>query len=246
MNSSGRSLNSSKLAFDEINRQTGFYPPHAPSPYSQQATQAHVPPSAIPRKRQLPGSEILTPNFPAIQPRPPGLSPAPYTPLSAENAGSFRPSPGDSAGEPAKKRRGRPSNAQIEQEKAAAAAEGREWQPRPPRPPRKRKSKTSRDSPPREEAGPSQNPVPQTPEIKMGEAHEESSSGKKRRRKAEIESAVVRATPYDPVRQETISHTAEGSPAAAQQPPQGQTQHLHSTPQSHILGDNPQHMQTDQ
>jgi hypothetical protein len=90
----------------------------------------------------------------------------------------------------------------------------------------------------------------------MGEAHEESSSGKKRRRKAEVESTVVRAAPYDPVRQETTSHTAEGSPASTQQPPQGQPQleaatnlhpqYHHSTPQSHSLGDNPQRMQTDQ
>lgn len=260
--SSGRSLNSSKLAFDEMNRQTGFYPLHAPNPYSQQAPQAQIHPTTIPRKRQLPGSEMMTPNFPAIQPKPPGLSPAPYTPVPAESAGSVRPSPGDSATEPAKKRRGRPSNAQIEQEKAAAAAEGREWQPRPPRPPRKRRSKTSRDAPPRSEGGPSDRLIPQTPEIQMVEAQEESSSGKKRRRTAREEPPVVRAAPYDPVRQspslpEPVSSIAEGPPTTVHPPAQSHFQLAagpnpslephHAPAQSHSFGgEASQHMQTEQ
>jgi hypothetical protein len=241
-----------------MNRQSGFYQLPAPGPYSHQASQAQIPPTTISRKRQLPGTEVLTPNFPAIQPKPPGLSPAPYTPVAAEGSGTFRPSPGDSTGEPAKKRRGRPSNAQIEQEKAAAAREGREWQPRPPRPPRKKKSKPSRDSPPRSEAVTSPRPIPQTPEIQMVEAGEESSSGKKRRRKAPEDPTMVRATRYDPVRQqvsEPTTSTAAGSPAAVRQPPQGQTQHAgasslnpeshHLTTKPHTFGNEPEHMQTE-
>jgi hypothetical protein len=223
----GRSLNSSKLAFDEMNRQIPYYPLHGPSSYSQHVQPPQLGPTSIPRKRQLPGAETLTPSFAAIQPKPPGLSPTPYTPIPPESTGSVRPSPGDSAGEPAKKRRGRPSNAQIEQEKAAAAAEGREWQPRPPRAPRKKKSKTTRESPLRTEVGPSEQPIPQTPEIQMVEAEEETSSGKKRRRKAREESGVVRSAPYDPIRQspsEVVPVTGETSPAAVQQPPQGQIQ----------------------
>jgi hypothetical protein len=254
----GRSLNSSKSAFEEMNRQTGFYQLHTSGPYSQQAPQAQMPPTNVPRKRQLPGSEILTPSFPAIQPRPLGLSPAPYTPIPPENAGSFRPSPGDSAGEPAKKRRGRPSNAQIEQEKATAAAEGREWQPRPPRPPRKKKSLPSKDSPPRDDAGPSQHLVPQTPGIQMGEAEEEGSSGKRRRRKAREETTVVRAAPYDPVRQspaEAVPFTGEGHSSATPRPPETKIQPAadlnispidqHLMTKTHILSDKSQHLQTD-
>lgn len=227
MDSSGRSLNSSKLAFDEMHRQPAFYPLHAPSPYSHHATRTQIPPTTLARKRQLPGSELLTSSFPAIQPKPPGLSSTPYTPAPAGSPGSFRPSPGDSAGEPAKKRRGRPSNAQIEREKAAAAAEGREWQPRPPRPPRKKKSKFGRDSPGRAEAEASHYAVPQTPDIRMVEAQEESSSGKRRRRRALEGSPVLRAAPYDPVRQspsEIVSHTGDELPTMAQHPPPSQTQ----------------------
>ncbi len=186
--------------------------------------------------------------------------------MPAESGGSFRPSPGDSAGEPARKRRGRPSNAQIEQEKAAAAAEGREWQPRPPRPPRKKKIKTSADSPPGGDAEPAHSPIPQTPEIQMLEAEEENSSGKKRRRKAREDPTVQRAAPYDPVRQsplEPVSFIGE-VPPTPQQPREGQVQlgadsnldpeHHHSTTESHVSGDksqhlrgdNSQHMQTEQ
>ncbi|KAF7509546.1 hypothetical protein GJ744_007946 [Endocarpon pusillum] len=263
----GRSLNSSKLAFDELNRQAGLYQLHAPSSYSQQATQAQIA-HTIPRKRQLPGSEALMPSsFPAIQPKPPGLSPAPYTPVPAEGSGSMRPSPGDSAGEPTKKRRGRPSNAQIEQEKAAAAAEGREWQPRPPRPPRKKKSKIDIDSPSRSEPDPAPKQTPQTPELEMVEAQDESLGGKKRRRKMKEDSTSVRPTPYDPIRQsppitdssvhasEITSHVSRG-PGTTQQHFQDQPhvptapnlnpEHRHSTPQTHLYSDTSQHMQTEE
>ena len=252
----GRSLNSSKLAFDDMNR-TVFYQLPAPTSYTQQAPQTQLPPAAIPRKRQLAGSEVQTPSFTAIQPKPPGLSPAPYTPVPAEQAGSFRPSPGDSAGEPVKKRRGRPSNAQIEQEKAAAAAEGREWHPRPPRPPRKKKSNTTGESPPRSTAS-SQQIVPQTPEIQMAE-QEETSSSKKRRRKAPEGSAVVRPAPYDPVRpspSDPIPYPREGLLATPQPPSQGPLQlgtianlnpeYHHPTTEPQTYNDNPQQMQTEQ
>lgn len=264
----GRSLNSSKLAFDEMHRQIGFYQLHAPSAYPQQAPQAQIHPPSILRKRPLPGSEVLATNFPAIQPKPPGLSPAPYTTVAAESPGSFRPSPGDSAGEPSRKRRGRPSNAQIEQEKAAAAAEGREWQPRPPRPPRKKKSQSGPDSLAIGEAEPPQKPIPQTPEIQMVEAEEENSSGRKRRRKAREDATVVRPAPYDPVRQsptrqspsEVVPSMSEGLPVSAQQPPQDRAQlaagsnvhpehlHHHQTPTtpSNTFGDNSQHLQAEQ
>lgn len=244
-----------------MNRHPTFYQPYGPGPYSQPIPQAQMPPT-IPRKRQLPGSEILTPSFPAIQPKPPGLSPAPYTPIQAESSGPFRPSPGDSAGEPAKKRRGRPSNAQIEKEKAAAAAEGREWQPRPPRPPRKKKSTASKESPPEGEAGPSQTIIPHTPEIQMREAEEEGSSGKARRRKMREEPTTMRATPYDPIRQsppDPVSFVSEGPPATTtsiQQPPQGEVQlppgshpsveYHHSPTTFQVPSDTPQHMQTEQ
>jgi hypothetical protein len=218
----------------------------------------------IPRKRQLPGSDSLTSGFPAIQPKPPGLSPAPFTPAPAESAGSYRPSPGDSAGEPTKKRRGRPSNAQIEQEKAAAAAEGREWQPRPPRPPRKKKPKINRDSPERGEAAASQRPIPQTPEIQMTEAQDESSGGRKRRRKTKDNSTVVRSAPYDPIRQSPLltdspgrvsgtgTHTGEGPsgtmPASQSQAAAGPNlnpEYHHLTTKSHMSSDTPHHMQTE-
>jgi hypothetical protein len=234
-----------------------FYQLPAPTTYSQQTPQAQLPPAAIPRKRQLPGSEVQTPSFTAIQPRPPGLSPAPYPPVPAEPAGSFRPSPGDSAGEPARKRRGRPSNAQIEQEKAAAAAEGREWQPRPPRPPRKKKSKTTRESPPRSTTVPQQ-VIPQTPEAQMAEQGEETSSSKKRRRRAQEESAVVRPAPYDPIRpspSDPVPFARGGPPATPQQPPQGQLQlgaisnlnpeYHHSSAEPPTYSDN-QQMETEQ
>jgi hypothetical protein len=256
-------LNSSRLAFDELNRQAAFYPPHPSNPYPQHPPQPPIPPT-IPRKRQLPGSESLTSSFPAIQPKPPGLSPAPFTPAPAESAGSYRPSPGDSAGEPTKKRRGRPSNLQIEQEKAAAAAEGREWQPRPPRPPRKKKSKVNRDSPARSEAVAPQRPIPQTPEMQMAEAQDESSGGKKRRRKTKDESAVARPAPYDPIRPSPLltdspgrvsgtgAHMGEGpsSTVPASQShvaagPNLNPEYHHSTTKSHMSSDTSQHMQTE-
>lgn len=256
-------MNSSRAAFDELNRQTPLYPPHPSNLYSQPATQHQIPPT-IPRKRQLPGSDSLTSGFPAIQPKPPGLSPAPFTPAPAESAASYRPSPGDSAGEPTKKRRGRPSNAQIEQEKAAAAAEGREWQPRPPRPPRKKKSKINRDSPVRSEAPASHLPIPQTPEIQMTEAQDESSGGRKRRRKTKEESTTVRPAPYDPIRQSPLltdspgrvsgsgTHLGEGPsgamPASHSQVASGPNltpEHHHPTTKSHMFSDTPQHMQTE-
>ena len=256
---SGRSLNSSKLAFDDMGRQALFYLHHAPAPYTQQAPQTQITPAVVPRKRQLAGSEVQTPNFPLIQPRPPGVSPAQNTPGPAEHTGQFRPSPGDSAGEPVRKRRGRPSNAQIEQEKAAAAAEGREWQPRPPRPPRKKKnSKTTRESSSMSMATPQQD-IPQTPEVQMVEQEEEeTSTGKKRRRKAQEESAVVRPPPYDPVRQSPsgpLQYTREGAPASPHQPLQSQPQPATTTlnPEYHrpttetkVYSEGRQQMQTEQ
>jgi hypothetical protein len=256
-------VNSCRAAFEELNRQTPYYPPHPSNLYSQPATQHPIPPT-IPRKRQLQGSDSLTSGFPAIQPKPPGLSPAPFTPAPAESAGSYRPSPGDSAGEPAKKRRGRPSNAQIEQEKATAAAEGREWQPRPPRPPRKKKSKINKDSPVTSEAAASQPPIPQTPEIQMTEAQDESSGGRKRRRKLKEEPTMIRPAPYDPIRQSPLltdsparvsgtgTHVGEGPLEAM---PAGQPQvaagpnltpeYHHSTTKTHMASDTPHHMQTE-
>jgi hypothetical protein len=235
-----------------------YYQVQAPAGYSQPGQQSQLQPSAASRKRQLPGSEIVTPSFPAIQPKPPGLSPAPYTPGSAEYTGSFKPSPGDSAGEPARKRRGRPSNAQIEQEKAAAAAEGREWQPRPPRPPRKKKSKPIKESPPKAVTEPSQQPVPETPHTQMMGTEEESSSGKRRRRKMGAEPAK-RATPYDPVRQsptEAAAFAGETPQPAPQQPLQPPFQPTtttnsiseqhHSTAHPQMYSDYTQQMQTEQ
>ena len=171
-----------------------FQPIH--SPFPPLGTNPGPPPNL--RKRPAPGSELA--NFTAIQPKPPGLNTAPYggNP-QMESMFQFR-SPGDTA-EPPRKKRGRPSNAQIEVEKATAAAQGIEWKPRPTRQPRKKKNPAAEtDTSPATDAPPSAT-IPQTPEVHMTEADEpEQTSSSKRRRKMKDDPPVVRQ-PYDPVRQ---------------------------------------------
>lgn len=198
----GRSLNSSKFAFDEINRQAGYHLIHPPTAFPQQPPEPWNQPALVARKRPLSGSEALIPSFPAIQPKPPGLNSSAFPPLSTESGPPARPTSGDLAGEPVRKRRGRPSNAQIEHEKATAAAEGREWQPRPSRAPRKKRSKTSGDINPEGNQSESTHPsFPATPEVHTGKIDDEMLGVGQQNHKTHEEPMVVRTTPYDPIRQ---------------------------------------------
>ena len=201
-----------------------------PSHYTQPGPLIPGPPPPMSRKRPLTGSE-LSPAYPALKPKPPGLSPSLYQNPTIEGGqfSQFRHSQGESS-EPPRKRRGRPSNAQIEEEKATALAEGRIWQPRPPRAPRKKKPRAEEDTSPTAEPVTAQPAAPQTPDVQMKDA-EETSSGKKRRRKPWDDAPAVRP-PYDPVRQSTPEEipTKAGTPPPVQEQAGPAPYQFHATP----------------
>lgn len=209
----GRSLNSSRSAFEELYSRRHF---QIHSPY-QPLGVLPAPPPPPPRRRPLPGSEMT--NFTAIQPKPPGLNTAPYVNPQGESMFQFR-SPGDS--EPPKKKRGRPSNAQIEVEKATAAAQGIEWKPRPTRQPRKKRPTAEADRSPAADAPPPA-AATESPDVPMTGDDDDSSGAIKRRRKNKEEHTVVRQ-PYDPVRQSPTEaiHTPRADMSPPNQPPVGQ------------------------
>lgn len=121
--STGRSLNSCKMAFYNMQQQRSHLPtPTAPIPRPDvTGTPASIDPTL--RKRPLYPDKPLAPR--AIQPRPPA-SAASY---SSESSAQL--SPGldtTTAGEPPRKR-GRPSKAETERRKAAAEARGETYPP---------------------------------------------------------------------------------------------------------------------
>ena len=86
----------------------------------------------VPQKRPLPPGEPSAPVARTLQPRPSGRGPS-----NGDGNPLSQPSPGDTTGEPARKKRGRPSKAELNRRRAAAEARGEIYQPPKRRPPKK-------------------------------------------------------------------------------------------------------------
>lgn len=136
----GRSLRSCQNAFQALK----MVPPRMSSgsvlqsPFSHPAAHAAGVALTSSRKRGQSFRDPTTPGNRALQPRPSGIAS-----LNGELAGAAQASPGDGAVEPPRKKRGRPSRAELEaraQAAAEAAARGEVYppakSPRTPKPPK--------------------------------------------------------------------------------------------------------------
>lgn len=188
----GRSLRSCELVFEELRRQDPRQRP--PQYYGIAPRGESIFPalsqsgSQVPQKRSLGQGEAS-----ASTARP--LAPRTSTSGRSNGEGSLppQPSPGDTTGEPARKKRGRPSKAELDQRRAAAEARGEVYQP-----PKRRVAK--KQSVPAPTLGtPSSVNVPdavpprvatdptQTPTRPAAEPGSEGSSGKRKRQKSKLD-----------------------------------------------------------
>ena len=117
----GRSLRSCQMAFQAL-RAVGHGPSSALGLSAPQAISTDAT-SPNPRKRPIsgpPGKDTPTPGGRTLQPRPPAFSS-----INGQTSSPYQASsPADDANQPPKKKRGRPSKAELELRSAAAAAKG--------------------------------------------------------------------------------------------------------------------------
>ena len=140
----GRSLRSCQSTFQTLRSVQPHASPGALTqpPHSHQ-THAGRPDSTISKKRSLPFKDPSTPANRALQPRPS----ATLASLNGEQGAAMQPSAGDGPAEPPRKKRGRPSKAEMEARAQAAAARGEVYPPvKTPRTPKSATKPTPRRS----------------------------------------------------------------------------------------------------
>ncbi len=189
---------------------------HQPTTYTPIQPQSAPPAS---RKRALPSGERSTPTDRAILPRPANLG--------QSNGGDklvFNPVSPSEILEPARKKRGRPSNKALEERRAAAAARGEPYESPKPSTARKPK-KSSIPTPssgnlgvPEPVRAPAASPDPlQTPQPPPTAKSSDSSGGKKRKRgtKSDTPSSPVSASKKRDSPRETKHRQLDQSPTTS-------------------------------
>ena len=189
---SGRSLRSCELVFDELGKQDPRQRPpylHGLLPRGDPYLSSIPPPgSQVPQKRPLQQGEPSTSIARPLAPRASGGR------SNGEGSLPPQPSPGDTTGEPPRKKRGRPSKAELDSRRAAAEARGEVYQP-----PKRRTAKKPDQSAASASAiggvgvaeavpPPVAPAAAQTPTRPPTEPASEGSSGKRKRQRAKVES----------------------------------------------------------
>ncbi|KAI9818478.1 MAG: hypothetical protein M1827_000537 [Pycnora praestabilis] len=104
-------------------------PPSATSGSFQESRNSNSNATRNPKKRLYSTSETSTPTARVLQPKLPSSGLSNTASANGETGSPYQTSLGDASGEPAKKKRGRPSKAESEARSAAALAKGEIWRP---------------------------------------------------------------------------------------------------------------------